>query len=208
MPLQIREENFLSRAEGRSLASLKARFARFRCVLLPRFIEPSLLKALQKDIRPEDFYERKDKGIAAESCMKKNRVFDFFHFLLNDEAVFRAVENITGCGTIRNFQGRLYRLMPGTGHYDSWHNDMGSKRMIGMSINLGEGPYMGGFLELRHEPTQKILRRIQNRRPGDALLFKISQDLKHRVTPVFGENPRVAFAGWFHSSPRFSTLIR
>ncbi len=207
MPLRIRKDSFISKLSEKEWGLLRSRFSRGRCVLLPGFLDASLLNSINRKISPSDYYERKDKGIAAESCMKKNPVFDFFHFLLNDESIFRAVEKITGCPVIRNFQGRLYRLLPGAGHYDSWHNDMGSRRLIGLSISLG--PYeRGGFLEMRQEPQGKILRRIRHRRPGDALLFKIAADLKHRVTPVLGNYPRTAFAGWFHSSPRFSKLIK
>lgn len=34
---------------------------------------------------------------------------------------------------------------------------------------------------------------------GDALIFRISGELKHRVAPMEGDEAKTAFAGWFRS---------
>ena len=43
---------------------------------------------------------------------------------------------------------------------------------------------------------------------GDAVLFRIDPELKHRVLPVTGATPKCRFAGWFSGAPGFRHLIR
>jgi hypothetical protein len=40
---------------------------------------------------------------------------------------------------------------------------------------------------------------VTQRRLGDATLFRIGDDLEHRVMPVKSGSVRVAYAGWFLS---------
>jgi len=42
---------------------------------------------------------------------------------------------------------------------------------------------------------------------GDAVIFRIADHLRHRVSPVEGDVPRVAFAGWFKSAPSFRSVL-
>lgn len=163
---------------------------------------------MRRHMLPEDFFLRQDKGIARESCMRKNPLFDRLHFFLNDKTLFECIQSMTGCSKIRAFQGRLYQFIPGMEHYDSWHDDLGARRLVGLSLYLGQTLYRGGFLEMRQESDKKIIARKKHQAPGDAILFKIAPGLKHRVTPVTGNCPRVVFAGWFLEGPKFTSLIR
>lgn len=45
--------------------------------------------------------------------------------------------------------------------------------------------------------TRELLQEVRNTGFGDALLFRISENLVHRVQGVTGEHPKIAFAGWF-----------
>ncbi len=206
--VQVSPSSILFHRRPKELAKFQRAFRRFACTRIPRFFNPAVLRNIQARLSEKEFYNRFDSGIAYESCMKKNDLFGFLHFLLNDEILFRFVEHLTGCGTIRCFLGRLYRMVPGESHYDTWHNDMDGKRMIGLSINLGSSSFRGGYLEIRDEIRKKIKRRIANTTPGDAVLFQVSDDLKHRVTPVRGRHPRIAFVGWFQHSPPFTSLLK
>ena len=97
--------------------------------------------------------------------------------------------------------GRVYRMIPGSGHYDSWHSDMIGHRMIGMSINLSPEPYSGGVFQLRERDSEQILYEVANTGLGDAILFRLADHLQHRITDVDGTIPKTAFAGWFQSEP-------
>jgi hypothetical protein len=45
-----------------------------------------------------------------------------------------------------------------------------------------------------------------NRTLGDAVLFKVHPDYRHRVEGVMGAHARTAYAGWFRSEPDFREL--
>jgi hypothetical protein len=88
-------------------------------------------------------------------------------------------------------------MIPALGHYDSWHDDDFQNRLIGMSINLSPIGYEGGLFQMRKRKSDDILAQIANTGFGDALIFRISGDLEHRVAGVEGTEPKTAFAGWF-----------
>jgi hypothetical protein len=74
-------------------------------------------------------------------------------------------------------------------------------RRVALSINLSGQPFEGGELLLRDAASEQVLAEIGNRAEGDAVLFRVHEDLEHRVLPVAGEVPRTAFAGWFTAGP-------
>ena len=55
---------------------------------------------------------------------------------------------------------------------------------MGLSINLSTDVFSGGTFELRDRLTQAPLAQINNTGFSDALLFRVSNDLEHRVTEV------------------------
>ena len=132
-----------------------------------------------------------------------------FTFVLNDPDFFRLIERLTVCAPIGCFIGRIYRRRasrwPGDRVYP-WHNDVAEDRMIGLSINLGREPCAGGVLQLRDAASQRPLGEIANTGHADAVLFQVSDAPQHQVTPVEGEVPRTAMAGWFRSQPSYLEL--
>ena len=190
------------------IETLRAQFSDQQCVQLPRFLDPDLLARLQEQVDHAQFDDRVHDDIGRELCMTSNAALSWLYFLANDPEVFRMVQQVTGCGPIGCFTGRVYRMLPGPGHYDSWHTDALEHRVVGMSVNLGRGIYTGGVFELRELRSQKLLSEVANTGPGDAILFRISRDLAHRVTPVAGIADKTAFAGWFRSEPAFASLLK
>ena len=95
---------------------------------------------------------------------------------------------ITGCPAITEFGSiRVYRLVAGPQHQFSWHNDRNDPlREVGFSMNLSTDVFRGGTFELRDTRTLTPLAQVNNTGFGDALLFRISSDLQHRVTEVVG----------------------
>ena len=140
--------------------------------------------------------------------MTENIASRMLEFLTNDQKLFEIIQQITGCDRIGCFSGRMYRMMPGRDHYDSWHNDMLEHRMVAMSINLSEGFYSGGLLQIRDRHSQQILHEVANLGVGDAIVFRLAHSLQHRVTNVEGAVPKTAFAGWFRSQPDFYQELR
>jgi len=80
-------------------------------------------------------------------------------------------------------------------------------RLIGLSVNLGMQSYDGGVFQLSERHSKDILCEVANTGSGDGILFRIADNLTHRVTTVEGTAPKTAFAGWFHSEPEFLSLF-
>ncbi len=191
-----------------SLVPLTRQFVVSRCVKVPGFLDPRLLAWVQAQVDRATFHERTHGLIASELCMERNVCLGLLHFLVNDPAVFRFIESISGVQPITSFNGRVYRRVPGGQHHDSWHSDVHPDRGVGMSVNLGPTPYAGGMFEIREEDTDPPLGAILNTGPGDAILFAIAEGLEHRVAPLDGIVPKTAFAGWFGSTRDYVSALR
>jgi len=73
-------------------------------------------------------------------------------------------------------------------------------RLVAMSVNLSTKSYQGGVLQIRKKKSHQVIAEIQNVGLGDAVLFRVSEELEHRVTSVQGGLAKVTFAGWFDAS--------
>jgi hypothetical protein len=195
--IQLRKSEVVVDAE--SIERYKLEFQEKRCVLLPKLLEPRLLDFLLERLEQGQWVEKVHEDIALEVVLDDAPARGLLHFLANAPAFVKTVQEITGCGPVTQFRGRIYRFIPNSGHYDSWHSDNGDGRLVGMSLNLSPRGYEGGVFQLRECPSERILAEIANTGWGNATLFRISGQLDHRVTDVIGENPKTAFAGWFKS---------
>jgi hypothetical protein len=189
-------------------ADAAAEFAAHHRVVFPRLLDAQLLNAVLQRAATEGYVPRVHEGIGVEDCLAPGPTTGALELLLNDPAVFRLVEDVTGCSSIGCFDGRVYRMIPGGSHYDSWHTDCGRHRLVALSINLSPAEVCGGVLQLAARGSHEILAEVANTGPGDGLLFRLMPELQHRVTPVFGEVPKIAYAGWFCSQPRYDDLLR
>lgn len=189
------------------VAALRAGFETKRCVLIRSFFGPPLLPRIQAQIAAAAFVERAHGTISTELCMERNVCLGLLNFLVNDPAVYRFVEQVTGCRPLTAFVGRVYRLRADRDHYDSWHADLHAGHQVGMSVNLGAEPFDGGVFEIRRAGTTAPLDAIANVGAGDAILFSIADDLEHRVTPMRGAVAKTAFAGWFGATLDYRDIV-
>jgi 2OG-Fe(II) oxygenase superfamily len=190
------------------LAELREHFEREHCVRLRGLIQRPLLEQIIGRVDEATFEERRHGEIGTEECMKGGTTLALLLLVANDERLFDAIRTITGCGSIGCFDGRVYRLVPGTGHHDSWHSDMDGNRMIAMSVNLSPVPYDGGVLQIREQDSGEIVHEEPAPDPGDAIIFRLAEELRHRVTQVEGDVPRTAFAGWFKARPTLLSVLK
>lgn len=191
------------------LSELRASFAATECIVLPGFLSADLLTVVQDKVAAGTFVERRHGHIGNESSLAPGHATGLLELLINDTLLFDTVNTITGCGPIGCFEGRVYRMLPQVGHFDSWHGDIGEGRLIAMSVNLSPAPYAGGLLQLaRVDRPSELLAEVANTGPGDALLFRIAPTLQHRVTAVAGSLPKTAYAGWYRSYPVFEDIWR
>jgi hypothetical protein len=66
-----------------------------------------------------------------------------------------------------------------------------------MTLNLSRAPFRGGQFLLRDRQSKRMLAEVANTGLGDALTFRISHELQHRIFDLQGDEPKIAFAGWF-----------
>lgn len=194
-----------------AVGDARARFARSHGVHLPGFLEPSLLARIQRGLDGTKFQERvhyrldpPPKDLALRDAGFVGRL----QFLVNDVRLFDLVRRISGCGPIGCFMGSVYRMVPGAGHDDIWHDDMNGVRMLTLSVNLGTAPFCGGLLQVRERGGGRLVFEAANTGPGDAILFALSDELEHRVSRVEGDTPKTALAGWFQREPAMTTWLR
>ena len=180
------------------LEALSGKFAESHAIHLPGLLHPDLMTAIWKGMDQGSWSSFEHVEIGRELLLERGIAFAVLHFVVNSPEFIRTVKLITRCSSISIFEGRVYRMIPGAGHFDSWHDDLGGEtRSIGMSINLGSVPYAGGVFQLRKKGTERTLDELPNVGTGDAILFRISPTLEHRITPMEGIAPKTAFAGWF-----------
>lgn len=182
-------------------------FDKKHCIKLPGFMEAELLQTIQHEVNLSEF-DRNSNAIAVELRMENNSVLRLLQTVVNNEKLFDLIEQITGYKQICYFAGRVYRIFTGAGHYDSWHDDAVKPRVLAMSINLSTDIYSGGLLQIRDSKSKKILSETANTGFGDAIIFRISDDLEHRLTDVEGKVPKTAFAGWFGTQPNWSSFFK
>lgn len=206
--IQISNTGVTSDAEQAAL--LREEFRAVNCVRIRQVLDPSLLGFLQHRLEKAEWKSKIHEEIGVEYVTEDRPALHLCHFLANLK-VFRAlIEELTECGPLNLFTGRVYRMIPALGHYDSWHNDVIENRLVGMSINLSPLGFRGGLFQLRGRGAENILAQVSNTGFGDILLFKISPELEHRVSAIEGDEPKTAFAGWFRSErgDYFDDLIK
>jgi hypothetical protein len=196
--IQLTRDGLVCSAVVKALA---VQFAQTHTVRLPQLLDVNLLQLVSARLECARWIPYEHHGIGREVYLSDPVALHALHFAVNTGRFIRLVEEITGCHPIIHFLGRFYRIVPATDQGDSWHDDNASgDRLVGMSINLSPRPYKGGVFRLRKKDSHDILCELPNVNPGDAILFRISRELEHMVTPLEGDEPRTAFAGWFISS--------
>lgn len=194
--------------EAEDVHRLRTQFNRSHCIQLPGLLDGKIFEFIQQRIGAAEFTDHTHEDIGVELCMPHNAVLNLLYFLSNDGRFLRLVQQLTGCGPIGAFLGRVYRMVPGSGHYDSWHSDDMAHRKIGMSVNLSPQIYAGGVFQMRASESKKLVTEGPNVGPGDAIVFRIASHIEHRVTALEGTVEKTAFAGWFVSEPDFLSLFK
>jgi len=196
--IRLGRQGLIGAPSEAELDAIRAAYDRNNYVILPKLIEPDLFEKLVANIESAQFLPRVHEGVGVEFCMADHAPRAALNFLASNPAFLRVIEKITGFPQIGSFEGRVYRMTATDGHYDSWHSDVCDGRMVAMSLNVTRQQYLGGGLQMKDRHRDDILCEIYNSGFGDALLFRISKTLLHRIQGVEGKVPKTAFAGWFH----------
>ena len=198
-----------------AVLSAREEFARSECAVLTEFLDPDLARRFTRELDaeacdPNVHYLPDNREFARDLTFSStSAVLHGLHLLLNNPSLFAAIRQITGCGPIGCFAGRIYRNLPCSEHRLDWHDDMQTPdRLIGLSMSLTPGTLEGGLFRLRRKATREVLAEVAHSQPGSTHIFRIDSAIEHCVTPVLGQLPRTAFAGWFQSAPDLKAFIR
>jgi hypothetical protein len=193
--LQLTRKDLVLRGD---LDPLRDRFATNHCVVLEKLLEPALLAKVQQQIEGAPWHSSSQGKFGTEFTPDDPVTIHLLFFLLNSPKFLNVIRTITGCPQISEFVGRVYRLSPSPQQQFSWHSDTKDpQRQVGFSLNLSTDVFSGGTFELRDRLTLTRLAHVNNTGFGDALLFRISDNLQHRVTEVVDTVAKTACAGWF-----------
>lgn len=208
--IQLSLSHFRNELSSGALEALRMEFAEFHTFQIRGFLDSDLLAFVQQRVGTEDFKPRHHGVIATELAVdsKSNIGVQSLQLRMNDGKLGRFMEDVTGISPVKHFEGRVYRMAPGTDHYDSWHDDVFEGRRIGISINLSPVPFRGGTFSIKERKTDKIVRTMPNLGPGDAIFFRIDDALLHMVSKMEGTASKTAFAGWFHDVATISDYLR
>jgi hypothetical protein len=208
MMLQLTRKGLVFQGQ---LDGLRDHFTRNHCVVLEKLLEPALLEKVQGQIEQAQWHSSDWDDFGTEFTLEDNSVaFRLLVFLLNIPEFLNVIRTITNCAQISDFAGRVYRMATGPQHHLSWHCDTTDQQaQVGFSMNLSTDIFCGGTFELRLRRTLAPLAKVNNTGFGDALLFRISNDLEHRVTEVVGEITKTACAGFFRATGKsfFAKLV-
>jgi hypothetical protein len=127
-------------AAPEDIARLRDEFEARHCVLLPSFLQGDLLRQLVEAVDRGPFTSFVHEGIGEEVCLDDPATLGLLTLVTNERRLFQAMEDLTGCGRIGCFEGRVYRMDPARGHYDSWHDDVTDTRLLALSVNLTPAP--------------------------------------------------------------------
>jgi hypothetical protein len=185
------------------LEHARAEFERRHCIKLAGLLAPDFLDEIRLGLPEAVFSEHETEGLATYQRVVEGVTFSRLVLLANDDRV-RSVVAAVASTVVRGFYGRVYRRLPG--HRDDWHADCVGDRALALSLNLSEGMYEGGTLEIRSVDRPDAPAAFPNDRPGDALLFRIRAGLEHRQHPVNGNRAKTAFSGWFHRETTLTSL--
>lgn len=204
--LQISRSGVVFSGSEADIERARADFEQQDWVRLPAILDRELFEIAQAQLGASQF-EEKTANLYRELTVANNALPFALLLLLNNPRLFRLIEEITGCGHIGCFRGRIYRIVPGANHHVEWHTDLNGTRLVALSVNLNSEPYEGGVLSIREAATERILCELTNSGFGDAILFRIDERLQHRVSDVEGTVAKTALAGWFESAPDYRTLL-
>src|SRR5688500_2015065 len=134
--IKIRKTGVVVDVSPQERADLTRQFSENHYLRFPNLLSEDLLRDFTEQFRAEAWVERIHKWIGVEVCLNDPTLIGLMNFLLNDQSLFRLIQELTGCGHIGCFEGRFYRMLPEAGHYDSWHTDFSGHRLVAFSVNL------------------------------------------------------------------------
>lgn len=175
-------------------------FAQQCGLVLPDLLEPDALRPIERAWRSETFVaDDFSVGERTKSSAPMGRAL--LNLLLSRAPLPQWIAKVAGLAvTPVEAKGDITQLHAGANHRLDWHNDGGARRLLGVTVALGDVPYEGGRFDIKRKGEDDILLSHVHAVPGTALIFRIAPNIVHRVTPVTAGGPRTVYAGWYFSA--------
>ncbi len=203
---QIRGSRIDVSDDPREIVAAVRVFHRGWFLRLPAFLDAQTLARAKAEIASEPLKLEVHEGVGVEVNRREGATVRRMDFFLSQRPVLDLVAQLTRVPRVGSFTGRIYRMESGGAHYDGWHDDYHHGRVAALSVNVGV-PHQGGCLLMRRKGFDEHIS-IPNTTPGDAVLFRLSDTLEHRVSTVEGDAPKTAYAGWFVVEPDAEADLR
>jgi hypothetical protein len=206
--IQLRKAGFV--ADKEDVARLQREFEQTHLVRLSSLLDKELLSLALSCIEQGRWLENIVSGNISysEYLLENGAAVNLLMLVTNGSGFLKTISEITHCDMLTLFEGRVYKMEPNIAHAKKWHNDVVDGRLIGMSLNLSPRGYHGGLFQMRGKDSDRLLVELANTGAGDAILFRLSDDLRHRVTDVQEGEPKVSFAGWFSAKRSMKDVMR
>lgn len=179
-------------------AGLAEQFRTSGMLALPGFLDESFVQLLDRADKTSTFVREVVTDLGEREIESPLRGTAAILLALRNRELLDWVAKITGSSCPLEVGGNIVRTWPGGRDRLDWHDDVGDvRRIAGLTIRLGMSPFEGGEFEMRAKCKPEAITGHHHARVGDALLFRVSPQLEHRVTPIASGGPRQMFAGWF-----------
>ncbi|MFA6888799.1 MAG: 2OG-Fe(II) oxygenase family protein [Candidatus Woesearchaeota archaeon] len=178
----------------------------FPHLLITNFLQPKQLDFLLKALEKQPFEPRLSDQYNVQQTedlrYSTSYVFSSFYTMLTSSYFVKMMEEITGILKLKNNIDLTGLNFPQGGFYKP-HNDYADNRRLAYILYLT--PTLtkkdGGTLELFTVDKENVPKKIIQSYPpiqNSLIIFQVTRQSAHQVTPLISEKKRMCLSGWFH----------
>jgi hypothetical protein len=189
------------------VAKWRACFLKNHAVRLPVLFDETLLQEISAQVRDAAFETFSHGKLGYDYTMRGNITQAMLSALLSQKKLVHIIEKVTGLaeGSLMKLNARVYEMRQRR-DADGWHSDVDYKnrRVVAFGLNLQKELVHGGDLLLRRPWSLRKLGCFPVSAFGELTIFRIAQGLRHKVSPVKGDVPRLYCVGWYGAAENFN----
>jgi len=175
-------------------------------VRLPVLFDEGLLEEISAQVKGAAFETFSHGKLGYDYTMRGNITQAMLSALLSQEKLVDLIEKVTGLaqGSVVKLNARVYEMRQRR-DADGWHSDVDyqNRRVVAFGLNLQKEAVQGGELLLKRPWSLRKLGRFPVSAFGELTIFRIAQGLRHKVSPVKGDVPRLYCVGWYGAAENF-----
>jgi Rps23 Pro-64 3,4-dihydroxylase Tpa1-like proline 4-hydroxylase len=177
----------------------KSAMSQDKAARLPCVFQPDFSELMRSICDAASLVEEKVEGVGKRWIEPLDRVGKVLSHVLSDQGVLAWVGEVGDRGTVSHVSGKLASYSAENSSFLDWHDDNFEGRRIAIVIDLSEHAFEGGEFEMRMRGASDPHFRHRLQGFGTGLIFRVAEDVEHRLLPVTAGGPRRTFAGWFFS---------